>query len=79
MKTFRDRVCCNQCGRGIEKDATGYVEDYILLTKDWGYHSPYDGESHTINLCVDCYKDWTQHFTIPPQVQYANYVWGEII
>ena len=84
MKTFLDRptvlpevtdVRCNYCGRDVEKDTTGYFEDHISLTKHWGYHSPYDGESHIIDLCVDCYQDWTSQFEIPVQVEYVDYVW----
>ena len=83
MKTFLDRaavlpevtdVCCNYCGRDVEKDTTGYFEDHISITKNWGYHSPYDGESHIIDLCVDCYRDWTSQFEIPPQVE-QEYAW----
>lgn len=88
MKTFLQRpavlpevadVRCNDCGRHVAKDVTGYFEDHISLTKDWGYHSPYDGQSHTIDLCIDCYKSWTAQFEIPPQVEDTNYVWEEII
>jgi len=61
-------VCCNVCGRGISKDASGYFEDHISLTKNWGYHSPFDGESHAIDLCSGCYKSWIEQFEIPPHV-----------
>jgi len=84
MKTFENRqamvpelaaVRCNLCGRDVEKNSVGYLEDHISLTKMWGYHSPYDGEAHEIDLCVDCYDGWTKQFEIPPQVQAPNYVW----
>ena len=61
-------VRCNDCGRGISKDDAGYFEDHISLTKNWGYHSPFDGETHAIDLCADCYKDWILQFDIPPHV-----------
>jgi len=84
MKAFFDRsikvpelstVRCNYCGREVAKDKFGYLEDYVSIVKDWGYNSPYDGEVHTIDLCVDCYKDWTSNFAIPPEVEYVDYVW----
>ena len=64
-----DAVHCNVCGKEVEKNAIGYFEDHVSLTKSWGFHSPYDGEAHAIDLCVDCYKDWTSRFEIPPQVE----------
>jgi len=61
-------VLCNVCGREVAKNAIGYFEDYLSLTKDWGFHSPFDGEAHEIELCVDCYTAWTKSFEIPPSV-----------
>ena len=59
-------VQCNSCGREVEKNKIGYFQDHVTLSKTWGYHSPYDGEAHDIDLCVDCYKSWISHFEIPP-------------
>jgi len=70
-----DNVNCNSCARHIEKDTVGYFEDHIAFTKRWGYHSPYDGESHSIDLCTDCYRGWVAGFKIPPQVELVNYAW----
>jgi len=61
-------VQCNSCGRSVEKDNVGYYEDHVSLSKTWGYHSPFDGEAHAIDLCVNCYRDWIAHFEIPPHV-----------
>jgi len=78
MKVFSERtviqkelvdVRCNMCGCDICKDASGYLEDHVSLSKDWGYLSPFDGESHAIDLCVDCYRDWIAKFAIPPNVE----------
>jgi len=64
-----DAVQCNVCGKDVTKNSVGYFEDHVSLTKNWGYHSPYDGEAHAIDLCVGCYKDWTSKFEIPPQIE----------
>jgi len=86
MKSFLSRpaivpevvaVQCNYCGRDVEKDEFGYFEDHISLEKDWGYHSPFDGEVHTIDLCVDCYQEWTAQFEIPTQVEFQEYILEE--
>jgi len=59
-------VRCNACGREVEKQTPGYFEDHVSLTKTWGYHSPFDGEAHEVDLCVDCYSVWIGGFEIPP-------------
>ena len=61
-------ICCNVCGRGINQDDSGYFEDHVTFSKSWGYHSPFDGESHAIDLCVECYQAWIRQFQIPPNV-----------
>jgi len=84
MKTFLEHravlpeiedVRCNQCGRHIEKDSTGYFEDHISIAKEWGYHSPYDGETHKIDICIPCYQSWTHIFQIPPMREFVEYFW----
>jgi len=82
MTTVLDRptaqtLCCNLCGRDIAKDATGYYEDHVSLIKNWGYHSPFDGEVHALVLCVDCYRGLVSQFEIKPKVDFCNYTWGE--
>ena len=58
-------IRCNMCGQTVEKDHFGYLHDYVSLKKLWGYHSPYDGEGHTMNICTPCYEAWTKSFEIP--------------
>jgi hypothetical protein len=76
MKVFAEKavitqeladVRCNQCGRALRKDEAGYFEDYLSVSKKWGYHSPMDGDLHEIDLCIDCYTKWVQGFQIPPE------------
>ncbi|MCL2500569.1 MAG: hypothetical protein FWE90_09575 [Defluviitaleaceae bacterium] len=75
MKLFSERtvikrelsdVRCNACGKEVGKDASGYLLDHVSLSKQWGYHSPFDGESHAIDLCIACYQKWIGAFEIPP-------------
>ena len=70
IKNQLETVHCNVCGKEVTKNQVGYFEDHISLTKNWGFHSPYDGEAHEIDLCVDCYSAWTARFEIPPHVQH---------
>ena len=71
-------VQCNVCGRSVSKDATGYFEDHISISKAWGYHSPYDGEIHAIDVCSDCYTDWTERFVIPPRLSCYCHMPGDV-
>ena len=61
-------VHCNQCGTAVNKNELNYFDDYISIDKTWGYHSPADGETHSIELCADCYFEWIKGFKIPPEV-----------
>jgi hypothetical protein len=70
-------VRCNACGRGVGKDASGYLLDHVSLSKQWGYHSPFDGEAHAIDLCVECYRSWITAFEIPPVAANPSYPAGE--
>jgi len=70
MLSELENVKCNVCGKEIPKNAVGYFEDHVSIAKTWGFHSPYDGEMHSIDLCIACYEAWISHFEIPPQVDY---------
>jgi len=70
-------VSCNSCGREVIKDTHGYFEDHLSITKAWGYHSPFDGQIHDIDICIDCYESWVSQFEIPPHVEYTYMQVGE--
>ena len=65
---MKEALKCNVCTRAIEKDPAGYYEDHLEIVKKWGYHSPYDGEIHRIDVCIECYQSWVATLTIPLQV-----------
>ena len=79
VKPALSDVRCNVCGRSILKDATGYFEDHIGISKAWGYHSPYDGETHIIDVCVNCYQSWAAGFQIPPKISCYCYTAGDAL
>jgi len=59
-------VQCNVCGKEVAQNEWGYFMDYVSMDKLWGYHSPYDGQAHELDVCVDCYRSWVGGFEIPP-------------
>jgi len=79
VKQALSDVRCNVCGRSIMKDASGYFEDHVAISKAWGYHSPYDGETHVIDICIECYQNWTAQFEIPPKVSCFCYTAGDAL
>ena len=62
-----NEVRCNACGKTVVRNEWGYLMDYVSLSKVWGYHSPFDGEAHDMDVCVECYRTWINDFTIPPE------------
>ena len=69
--TFKELgdIRCNQCGVMIQKNPQGYFEDHVSLTKDWGYGTAYDGQTHKIDICLACYNQWTGGFEVPVEVE----------
>lgn len=61
-----DSIFCNCCGKEIEKNQFGYHHEYLSIKKDWGYNSEFDGQSHEIELCQECYKNIIESFKIRP-------------
>ena len=75
MKTYGSRadiitelasVQCNACGASINKNDFGYFDEYLSIEKHWGYPSEFDGETHNIDICEDCYKKLLQGLAIKP-------------
>ncbi len=62
------RVCCNVCGRELEHHGEILLEDFIQVTKQWGYFSEHDLEMHQFNICEHCYNTLEKNFKIPVTV-----------
>lgn len=57
---------CNCCGKAIEVlTESGICEDYLLITKKWGYFSNKDLTKHSFIICEKCYDNWIKTFTLP--------------
>ncbi len=64
-----EQIRCNQCGRILKYGEHGGQEDFLKVTKEWGYFSRKDLELHEFYLCEDCYDKLVQGFQIPIQEQ----------
>lgn len=47
---------CTRCGRKLQTDGL-HREEYIEITKTWGYFSKKDGQKHHLILCESCYDE----------------------
>ena len=64
-KSSISEVKCNMCGRNI-KIQNGMIMDGVLsIEYKWGYFSDFDGQTHSFDICQDCYKKLEKKFIIP--------------
>ena len=61
-------LICNQCGRELLQEKGVCCEDFVRITKKWGYFSSKDLQKHTLILCETCYDRWVQGMVVPPVV-----------
>ena len=59
-------VVCNMCGQDIDIKSKMYVDNHISIEKNWQYGSPFDGETHSIDLCTTCYCTLLDMLKIKP-------------
>lgn len=56
---------CNCCGKPIKVlTDSGIYEDYLAITKKWGYFSNKDLSKHSFIICEACYDQWIKTFAI---------------
>lgn len=64
-----ERIRCNQCGKILEYEENGRQEDFLKVSKEWGYFSKKDLELHEFYMCESCYDKLIQGFQIPVQTK----------
>ena len=64
-KETPDKIFCNKCGNEIKINSNGYHDDFLEVKKSWGYFSFYDGETHSFDICQNCYNEFTESFKLP--------------
>ena len=63
------RIFCNACGKELYMENNILKEDAFEAKKQWGYFSKKDGETHSFDLCEECYDKWISGFQIPVGIQ----------
>ena len=66
QETIIQDIFCNICEEKIHKNEHGYFDDFLSIEKTWGYFSPFDGETHCIDICISCYKTLLDSLKIKP-------------
>lgn len=56
---------CNCCGKKLLVENGILKEECIHIVHDFGYFSEKDGETHSFDLCEDCYTQMIAKFRIP--------------
>lgn len=57
-------LICNCCGRTILVENNIPKEDFIEVTKEWGYFSQKDGTTNRFVLCERCIDELMKTFTV---------------
>lgn len=58
-------IQCNVCGKIVKKENNFVKEDFLTITKEWGYFSNKDMELHSFKICEECYDKWINTFKVP--------------
>ena len=63
------KMVCNCCGKELMVKGGIVREGVFSAEYSWGYFSEKDGETHSFDLCVECYDKWIGGFKIPVEIQ----------
>ena len=64
---------CSVCNHQINYLEHCPDNEHITIKESWGYGSLYDGSTHTLVLCCNCYKDHIMKGSLGKFVQRKDY------
>lgn len=62
-------MTCNKCGRKMKVDKGIVGQGALSISYGWGYFSRKDGETHSFDICEECYDDLIKSFIIPIDIE----------
>ena len=62
-------VTCNCCSKELLVENGILKEECIYVSHDFGFFGKRDGETHSFDLCEDCYTQIISKFRIPVKAQ----------
>ena len=63
------KMVCNCCGKELMVKGGIVREGVFSAEYSWGYFSEKEGETHSFDLCEECYDKWIGGFKIPVEIQ----------
>ena len=67
-KHQENRLVCNGCGRTLRQEHGICREDFVRITKKWGFFSSKDMQKHTLIICEACYDKWIRGLVVQPEI-----------
>lgn len=61
-------IICNKCGREIKIVNDIPREDFLEVSKQWGYFSKKDGKNYKFFMCENCVDELAATFKVPVEV-----------
>lgn len=68
MEKKQDKIICNKCGRELTVENGIIKQDFISVTKPWGYFSNKDGKTCKFILCEECSDSLMADFVVPVEI-----------
>lgn len=72
MREKQEMMICNMCGRSLLVENGIPKEDYIQVSKPWGYFSEKDGKIYNFLLCEKCSDNLVKSFLVPVDIKDAT-------
>lgn len=64
---------CDVCGNKQSKETHMNIE-MIKMRESWGYESNYDGDTHSLTMCCDCYGKYIFNGPLGKFVKVTHYM-----
>ncbi len=58
-------IICNKCGKKILFEGDIPKEDFLYVSKNWGYFSKKDGKNYRFVICEECSDKMVTDFVVP--------------
>lgn len=63
------KIICNKCGKEIPVINGRAEQEAFSVDHAWGYFSDKDGETHSFDLCENCYDELLASFKLPAEIE----------
>lgn len=64
-----EQITCNKCGKQMKRENGVIKQDFLEITKAWGYFSQKDGKTYSFALCEECCDKMIEGFMVPVDIK----------